>query len=210
MSLHTIPAKGFSKILIAFCSPQRLRRAFEGFSFFQGPLAEEELRSLFEHAGAVESVKIITDQYARRSRGFSFVEMSMRAEAAKAIQLLNRHPFKGRSLVVIQARQEQRRGRGRWQKKGRRREAPMKIGRESASTPPSGSLLGTFGGYARLPLVDRGRERERENSKGYCSRSNRHPYGVRNWIFLAVPAGIYLGGGAGRHEIEDGHKDSNA
>lgn len=82
---------------------------------------EEELRSLFEQAGTVESVKIITDQYSGRSRGFGFVEMSVEAEAAKAIQLLNGHPMKGRSLVVSHARQEQRRGdggRGPGRKKG--------------------------------------------------------------------------------------------
>ncbi|MFQ5656415.1 MAG: RNA recognition motif domain-containing protein [Candidatus Methylomirabilales bacterium] len=75
-------------------------------------VAEGELRSLFEQAGTVESVKIITDQYSGRSRGFGFVEMTGEEEATKAIQLLNGHPLKGRSLVVSQARQEQRRGGG--------------------------------------------------------------------------------------------------
>ncbi len=71
-----------------------------------------ELRSLFEQAGTVESVRIITDRYTGRPRGFAFVEMA--TEAAKAIQLLNGCPMKGRNLVVSRARQEQRRGGGRW------------------------------------------------------------------------------------------------
>lgn len=73
-------------------------------------VSEEELRSLFGQAGTVESVKIITDQYSGRSRGFGFVEMSLEEEGAKAIQLLNGHALKGRTLVVSHARQEQRRG----------------------------------------------------------------------------------------------------
>lgn len=77
---------------------------------------ESELRSLFEQAGTVESIRIITDRYTGRPRGFAFVEMVTEAEAAKAIQLLNGRPMKGRSLVVNEARQEQRRGGGRWRK----------------------------------------------------------------------------------------------
>jgi len=73
-------------------------------------VGEEELRSLFGQAGTVESAKIITDQYSGRSRGFGFVEMAEEEEAAKAIQLLNGHAVKGRSLVVSHARQEQRGG----------------------------------------------------------------------------------------------------
>jgi cold-inducible RNA-binding protein len=75
-------------------------------------VSEEELRSLFAQAGTVESVKIITDQYSGRSRGFGFVEMAVDEEAAKAIQSLNGHLLKGRTLVVSHARQEQRRGGG--------------------------------------------------------------------------------------------------
>jgi RNA recognition motif-containing protein len=79
-------------------------------------VTESELRSLFERAGTVESIRIVTDRYTGRPRGFAFVEMVTEAEAAKAIQLLNGHPMKGRNLVVNEARQEQRRGGGRWRK----------------------------------------------------------------------------------------------
>lgn len=77
---------------------------------------ESELRSLFEQAGTIESIRIITDRYSGRPRGFAFVEMVTEAEAAKAIQLLNGHSMRGRDLVVSQAREEQRRGGGRWRK----------------------------------------------------------------------------------------------
>jgi RNA recognition motif-containing protein len=67
-----------------------------------------ELRSLFEQAGAVESIRIVTDRYAGESRGFAYVEMATEAEAAKAIQMLNGCPIKGRNLVVRRARGERR------------------------------------------------------------------------------------------------------
>lgn len=81
--------------------------------------SEEDLRTLFEQAGTVESVKIITDQYSGRSRGFGFVEMATREEAAKAIEMFNGHFLKERNLVVSEAR-EKRGGGGRGP--GRRRE----------------------------------------------------------------------------------------
>jgi len=46
--------------------------------------SEEDLRKLFAEAGAVQSVKIVTDSYSGRSRGFGFVEMASQAEAEKA------------------------------------------------------------------------------------------------------------------------------
>ena len=48
---------------------------------------EENLRAAFAQAGAVESVKIITDKFTGRSRGFAFVEMSGDEDAKKAIEI---------------------------------------------------------------------------------------------------------------------------
>jgi cold-inducible RNA-binding protein len=65
---------------------------------------EDGLRELFEGFGAVESVKVITDQFTGRSRGFGFVEMAEREEGMKAIEELNAKEFEGRSLKVNEAR----------------------------------------------------------------------------------------------------------
>lgn len=65
---------------------------------------EDGLRELFEGFGAVDSVKIITDQFTGRSRGFGFVEMTEREEGMKAIEELNAKEFEGRSLKVNEAR----------------------------------------------------------------------------------------------------------
>lgn len=61
---------------------------------------ENELREHFENFGEVESVKIITDKFTGRSRGFGFVEMPNDEEAKKAIEELNGTEFGGRAIIV--------------------------------------------------------------------------------------------------------------
>ncbi len=51
--------------------------------------SEGELKGLFETYGAVDSAKIIVDQFTNRSRGFGFIEMENREEGLKAIQALD-------------------------------------------------------------------------------------------------------------------------
>jgi RNA recognition motif-containing protein len=70
-------------------------------------LTEDELRELFEEYGEVMSVKIITDKYSGRSKGYGFVEMSDDKEAQKAIDNLNEADVKGRNIRVNQARERQ-------------------------------------------------------------------------------------------------------
>lgn len=69
---------------------------------------EEEVRTLFETAGAVESVALITDRETGRSRGFAFVEMSTE-DAQKAMQELDGHDVGGRNLRVNEAQERQER-----------------------------------------------------------------------------------------------------
>jgi RNA recognition motif-containing protein len=65
---------------------------------------EDELREVFSAYGAVQSVKIISDQFTGRSRGFGFVEMADREEGLKAIQELDSSTVGGRPLKVNEAR----------------------------------------------------------------------------------------------------------
>ena len=78
-------------------------------------LTEEDIKTAFETHGQVTTVKIITDKYTGRSRGFGFVEMPEKAEAEAAINDLNGKDLKGREIVVNEARprQEGTRGGGR-------------------------------------------------------------------------------------------------
>jgi len=73
-------------------------------------VSEEDLKKLFSEAGEVQSVKIIMDQYSGRSRGFGFVEMTSKAEADKAISLLNGKVLTDRTLIVNEARPQKQRG----------------------------------------------------------------------------------------------------
>ena len=65
---------------------------------------EEDLKQAFEAFGQVESVKIISDNYTGRSKGFGFVEMSSNSEAQSAIDGLNDKELKGRAIKVNTAR----------------------------------------------------------------------------------------------------------
>jgi cold-inducible RNA-binding protein len=67
-------------------------------------VCEEDLQSLFEQAGTVESVNIIRDKFSGQSRGFGFVEMSSPDDAEKAIQMFNGHSMENREIVVNEAR----------------------------------------------------------------------------------------------------------
>jgi RNA recognition motif-containing protein len=66
--------------------------------------SEDELKCLFEAYGAVDSARIIVDQFTSRSRGFGFIEMENREEGLKAIQELDSKDLGGRSLKVNEAR----------------------------------------------------------------------------------------------------------
>lgn len=63
-------------------------------------IEEADLRGFFEEYGTVESVKIISDKFTGRSKGFGFVEMPNDAEALKAIEELNGGTVEGRTIVV--------------------------------------------------------------------------------------------------------------
>jgi RNA recognition motif-containing protein len=65
---------------------------------------EADLRTLFSAAGNVMSVKIVEDRQTSQPRGFAFVEMSTQWEGRRAVSMLNRKMFKGKELLVKEAR----------------------------------------------------------------------------------------------------------
>lgn len=70
---------------------------------------EDSLKNLFATYGEVVSVKIITDQYTGKSKGFGFVEMEEEDAANEAIRELNDKPFLERNLRVSLAQERQER-----------------------------------------------------------------------------------------------------
>jgi cold-inducible RNA-binding protein len=73
---------------------------------------ENDLTNLFEQAGQIESITIITDRDTGRSKGFGFVEMDSQ-DAEKAIAQFNGTEFNGRSLTVNEARPREERSNNR-------------------------------------------------------------------------------------------------
>ena len=65
---------------------------------------EDFLRKEFEKFGAVTSVRIITNHFSHKSKGFGFIEMPNRPEAEKAIAALNESEIQGRKLHINEAR----------------------------------------------------------------------------------------------------------
>jgi RNA recognition motif-containing protein len=74
---------------------------------------DEELRALFAQHGKVDNIKIIRDLFSQASKGFGFVEMPGKSDAQKALSALNTFEFKGKKLVVNEARPQRERGGGR-------------------------------------------------------------------------------------------------
>ena len=83
-------------------------------------VSEEDLNTLFGEYGQVSTTKVIRDMFSQESKGFGFVEMPGQADAQKAMEELNTKEYKGRNLIVNEARpRRDRRGGGRGGRGGR-------------------------------------------------------------------------------------------
>ncbi len=72
----------------------------------------QELQALFAQAGTVESASVIEDRETGRSKGFAFIEMSTKEEAASAIEQFNGKEVGGRTLKVNEAKPRENRPAG--------------------------------------------------------------------------------------------------
>lgn len=65
----------------------------------------DDLKDFFAEAGEIVDAVVIMDRnYSDRSKGFGFVEFAKDEDALKAIEMFNGKDFKGRALVVNEAR----------------------------------------------------------------------------------------------------------
>ena len=71
-------------------------------------IGEKDLSACFESYGRVLSVRLIENKFSGKSKGFGFVEMDGREGAMAAIKALSGKEFKGRKLVVNEARSRPR------------------------------------------------------------------------------------------------------
>ena len=72
-------------------------------------ITSDQLNELFSPIGTVNSAQVIIDRETNRSKGFGFVEMSTEDEARKAIAELNGKEVQGRTIVVNEARPQEKR-----------------------------------------------------------------------------------------------------
>jgi RNA recognition motif-containing protein len=98
---------------------------------------DAELSGLFEPHGTVESVRVVTDKFTGKSRGFAFVEMSTDEEAEAAIAALNGTELQGRTLAVSKARPQEPRTGGDRSGRDRGRSGPGR-GRPGSGGPGRG------------------------------------------------------------------------
>lgn len=73
---------------------------------------EQELDAAFSAYGQVDRVQIVKDRDTGQPRGFAFVEMSVNADADKAMAALNGAELGGRTLTVNEARPREPRAGG--------------------------------------------------------------------------------------------------
>jgi RNA recognition motif-containing protein len=69
--------------------------------------SEDDLRSLFEDHGSVQSTTLPMDRDTGQPRGFAFVEMESGGDAQKAMIALNGKEIHGRVLNVSEARRRE-------------------------------------------------------------------------------------------------------
>ena len=67
-------------------------------------MTEEQFRKTFERFGVVKSARIIGHRTSGKSKGYGFIEMPHRKEAAVAIKALHNKEVMGRKLRVNEAR----------------------------------------------------------------------------------------------------------
>jgi cold-inducible RNA-binding protein len=84
-------------------------------NLFIGNLArdvtEADLKALFEPFGKITTVNVVKDKFSGVGKGFAFVDMPVKEEAEAAMKALYRHPLKGQSMDITEARpREQRKG----------------------------------------------------------------------------------------------------
>ena len=66
-------------------------------------MTEDQLRQTFEAFGKVDSVRLVTNRFNNKSKGFAFVVMPNRPEAEKAIAEMNDKEVMGRLMRVNEA-----------------------------------------------------------------------------------------------------------
>lgn len=127
--------------------------------------SEAEIRDHFTAVGPPSQIVIPTDRDTGRPRGFAFVDYDDRAVAERAIQQLDKQPFKGRPLAVSEARP---------------RDARPPASSPAGSMAPSAPAIGGFGRPAgREPFHNFGPDKPPRRPGGGAFRKPQAERGPR-------------------------------
>lgn len=85
---------------------------------------DSDLEETFRSYGEVSSVRIVTDKFSGRSKGYGFVEMPNDAEASNALNALNGKEINGRAITVSEARPRTEGGGGGGERRSNFRRGP--------------------------------------------------------------------------------------
>lgn len=69
---------------------------------------DSQITAMFSEFGTVDSVKLITDKFTGRSKGFAFVEMSNDDEAREAINQLNQKQSTTETFLYLKLNHQKR------------------------------------------------------------------------------------------------------
>ena len=72
-------------------------------------VTEDDLKEAFTEFGEVASVRLVSDKFSGKSKGFGFVDMPTNEEADADVAALNESSFKGRDIKVNPAKPKEER-----------------------------------------------------------------------------------------------------
>ncbi len=67
-------------------------------------VTEDDLKEAFSGFGEISSVRLVSDKFSGKSKGFGFIEMPDNSEAEAAMNALNGSSFNGRDMKASQAK----------------------------------------------------------------------------------------------------------
>ena len=73
-------------------------------------MTQDTLEQLVAAKGEIVNIRLITEPFSGRSRGFAFIEMRRDQDAERAIRELNGLEVEGRKIVVNEARPQEQQG----------------------------------------------------------------------------------------------------
>jgi cold-inducible RNA-binding protein len=75
-------------------------------------VTQNQIRQLFEQAGEISEIDLVTDRYTGTPKGFAFVEMATEEAASEAIKRFDTYLLNDRALAVNEARPREERSTG--------------------------------------------------------------------------------------------------